>query len=74
MRTRSTTTSALRRGTAKPSKPSTTTFSEAVWQLRLKLSNAERSAIIDLRDHGTISDAALRNVERDLDLEALREE
>ena len=61
-------------GTAKPSKPSATTLSEAVRQLRLKLINAERSAVIDLRDQGTISDAAFRNVERDLDLEELREE
>jgi hypothetical protein len=45
-----------------------------VRQLRLKLINAERSAVIDLRDQGTISDAAFRNVERNLDLEELREE
>jgi Na+/H+ antiporter len=36
--------------------------------------DAQRVAVIDLRDRGVISDAALRRVERDLDLEELRSE
>jgi hypothetical protein len=32
----------------------------------------ERRTIIDLRDRDVISDAVLRRIERDLDLEALR--
>lgn len=35
---------------------------------------AQRLAVIDLRDRGVISDEALRRVERDLDLEDLRRE
>ena len=33
---------------------------------------AQREAIIQLRDDGVIGDEALRRVERDLDLEAVR--
>jgi Na+/H+ antiporter len=36
--------------------------------------NAQRGAVIDLRDQGVISDKALRIVERELDLEELRAE
>jgi hypothetical protein len=36
--------------------------------------DAERAAIIELREHGDISDDAWRTVERDLDLEELRME
>jgi hypothetical protein len=35
---------------------------------------AERDAIIDLRDRDEISDDVLRRIERDLDLEELRME
>jgi CPA1 family monovalent cation:H+ antiporter len=35
---------------------------------------AERDAVLDLRDNGEISDDVLRRVERDLDLEELRME
>jgi CPA1 family monovalent cation:H+ antiporter len=33
---------------------------------------AERSALIQLRDDGTISDEVLHRLERELDIEALR--
>jgi CPA1 family monovalent cation:H+ antiporter len=36
--------------------------------------DAQRLAVIDLRDRGVISDEALRRVERGLDLEELRAE
>jgi CPA1 family monovalent cation:H+ antiporter len=36
--------------------------------------DAQRVAVIDLRDRGVIGDEALRRVERDLDLEELRAE
>ncbi|HET7082865.1 MAG TPA: Na+/H+ antiporter, partial [Candidatus Limnocylindria bacterium] len=36
--------------------------------------DAQRLAVIDLRDRGVISDEALRRVERSLDLEELRAE
>jgi monovalent cation/hydrogen antiporter len=41
-------------------------------QLRRQLIEAERRAVIELRDQGTIGDEAFRRVERDLDLEELR--
>ena len=43
-------------------------------QIRRAVIDAQRVAIIDLRDRGVIGDAALRRVERDLDLEELRAE
>ncbi len=62
-------------GSAKSGKnPAAVTPSAAVRQLRLKLIDAERSAVIELRDQGEISDEVLRIVERDLDLEELRVE
>jgi monovalent cation/hydrogen antiporter len=42
--------------------------------IRRAVLDAQRVAIIDLRDRGVIGDAALRRVERDLDLEELRAE
>jgi CPA1 family monovalent cation:H+ antiporter len=42
--------------------------------IRRAVIGAQRVAIIDLRDRGIIGDAALRRVERDLDLEELRAE
>jgi monovalent cation/hydrogen antiporter len=42
--------------------------------IRRAVIDAQRVAIIDLRDRGVIGDAALRVVERDLDLEELRAE
>jgi CPA1 family monovalent cation:H+ antiporter len=41
-------------------------------EIRNAVLAAEREAIIGLRDSGVISDAVLRRIERDLDLEALR--
>ena len=41
-------------------------------QIRRAVIDAERNAIIALRDAGTIGDDAMRRVERDLDLEELR--
>ena len=40
--------------------------------IRLAVVDAQRDAIIQLRDEGIISDEVLRRVERDLDLEAVR--
>ena len=40
--------------------------------IRLSVVEAQREAVIRLRDDGVIGDDALRRVERDLDLEALR--
>ncbi|MDQ3448945.1 MAG: hypothetical protein M3432_07190, partial [Chloroflexota bacterium] len=40
--------------------------------IRRAVIDAERDAVIALRDRGSISDEALRRVERDLDLEELR--
>ena len=40
--------------------------------IRLAVVEAQREAVIRLRDDGVIGDEALRRVERDLDLEALR--
>ena len=42
--------------------------------IRHAVIEAERDAIIDLRDHDEISDDVLRRIERDLDLEELRME
>jgi CPA1 family monovalent cation:H+ antiporter len=42
--------------------------------IRLAVLNAERDALIALRDRGAISDEIFRRVERDLDLEELRME
>jgi monovalent cation/hydrogen antiporter len=41
-------------------------------EIRLAVVAAQRDAVIQLRDDGVIGDEALRAVERDLDLEALR--
>ena len=43
-------------------------------KIRRAVIDAQRVAVIDLRDRGVIGDAALRIVERDLDLEELRAE
>jgi NhaP-type Na+/H+ or K+/H+ antiporter len=43
-------------------------------QIRRAVIDAQRVAIIDLRDRGVIGDAAVRRVERELDLEELRAE
>ena len=40
--------------------------------IRREVLNAERVAVLELRDRGVISEDALRGVERDLDLEVLR--
>jgi monovalent cation/hydrogen antiporter len=41
-------------------------------RIRREVLAAERVAVVDLRNRGVISDAALRRVERDLDLDELR--
>jgi Na+/H+ antiporter len=41
-------------------------------EIQLSVINAERNAVIALRDAGEINDATLRTLERDLDLEELR--
>lgn len=46
--------------------------SQAVRRLRQELLQAERSAVIRLRDQGRIDDEVLRQVERELDLEEQR--
>ena len=43
-------------------------------EIRRAVITAERIAVLALRDHGEISDDALRAVERDLDLDELRRE
>jgi len=43
-------------------------------RIRNAVIDAQRVAVIDLRDRGVIGDVALRRVERDLDLEELRGE
>jgi len=43
-------------------------------EIRRSVIGAERLAVLALRDHGEISDDALRRVERDLDLDELRRE
>ena len=42
--------------------------------IRRAVIDAEREAVIDLRDRGAIHDSALRSIQRDLDLEELRME
>ena len=41
-------------------------------QIKRAVIDAERAAILDLRQRGEIGDQAWRRVERDLDLEELR--
>ena len=36
--------------------------------------DAEREAVIEMRDRGELSDEVMRRLERDLDLEELRED
>jgi monovalent cation/hydrogen antiporter len=43
-------------------------------EIRMGVLNAEREALLALRDRGAISDQIFRRVERDLDLEELRME
>jgi CPA1 family monovalent cation:H+ antiporter len=43
-------------------------------QIQLAVLNAQRGAVIELRDAGEINDATLRVIERELDLEELRME
>ena len=43
-------------------------------QIRRAVIDAERAAILEMRDRGTINDEAWRRVERDIDLEELRME
>jgi CPA1 family monovalent cation:H+ antiporter len=43
-------------------------------RLRLEVVRAQRSAVIELRNAGTIGDEVLHRIERDLDLEELRSE
>ncbi|HEX6507117.1 MAG TPA: hypothetical protein VF221_05740 [Chloroflexota bacterium] len=45
---------------------------EASLRLRRELLDAERSAIVRLRDEGYIADDVLRRVQRDLDLQTVR--
>jgi len=45
---------------------------ESLRRLRQDLIAVERSTVIGLRNQGVINDAALRRVERDLDLEEIR--
>ena len=46
--------------------------SQAYQRLRREVLEAERAAVVALRDAGTISAEVMRRVERDIDLEALR--
>ena len=43
-------------------------------QIQMTVINAQRAAIIELRDAGEINDSTLRTIERELDLEELRME
>jgi CPA1 family monovalent cation:H+ antiporter len=43
-------------------------------QIRRDVIDAQREALLDMRDRGAIDDDVLRNIERDLDLEELRME
>jgi len=43
-------------------------------QIQLSIISAQRNAVIDLRDRGEVNDDALREIERELDLEELRME
>jgi CPA1 family monovalent cation:H+ antiporter len=45
---------------------------ESMQRLRQELISVERTTVIGLRNQGVINDAALRRVERDLDLEEIR--
>ncbi|MDQ6921344.1 MAG: hypothetical protein M3170_07090, partial [Candidatus Dormibacteraeota bacterium] len=45
---------------------------EALRHLQQELIGVERGTVIRLRNQGVINDAALRRVERDLDLEEIR--
>ena len=45
---------------------------ESMQRLRQELIGVERATVIGLRNQGVINDAALRRVERDLDLEEIR--
>ena len=49
------------------------TSTEAFQQLRHETLTAERLALVDLRNKGTISDEVLHRLEQELDVEALRE-
>jgi Na+/H+ antiporter len=50
----------------------TDAWTEAQRQVRHALLHAERRAVIELRDRGEISDEVLHEVERELDLDAIR--
>jgi monovalent cation/hydrogen antiporter len=43
-------------------------------EIRRKVIDAEREAVIEMRDRGQLSDEVMRRLERDLDLEELRED
>jgi CPA1 family monovalent cation:H+ antiporter len=43
-------------------------------EIRRKVIDAEREAVIEMRDRGQLSDEVMRKLERDLDLEELRED
>ncbi len=43
-------------------------------EIQMAVINAQRGAVIELRDAGEINDATLRAIERELDLEELRME
>ena len=43
-------------------------------EIRRKVIDAEREAVIEMRDRGELSDEVMRRLERDLDLEELRED
>jgi CPA1 family monovalent cation:H+ antiporter len=43
-------------------------------EMRRKVIDAEREAVIEMRDRGELSDEVMRRLERDLDLEELRED
>jgi CPA1 family monovalent cation:H+ antiporter len=45
---------------------------EAFKRLRREMLNAERLAVIELRNQGMISDEVLHRIEQELDIEALR--
>jgi Na+/H+ antiporter len=45
---------------------------ESVRRLRCELLNAERQAVLELRDREVINDEVMRDIERDIDLEELR--
>jgi CPA1 family monovalent cation:H+ antiporter len=43
-------------------------------EIRRSVINAERLAVLELRDRGEITDDTMRSIERDLDLDELRRE